>query len=342
MAETETEDRTQAPSARRLQEARDRGQVAYSPELSSAAGLLAAAAVLWTRGEPLASALASTLRAPLTGPIPITADVGSVVAHLRGLALEIAWPIGQIVAAFALAAAVAHLAQTRLLWTPGRLAPDVARLWAVGQGGGLGDRLARGAWSLARACLVVAVAAWFVRNEWLTTCQLADAETPVLARVAGQSLGRLLFTLSAATLALGVVDLLIQQNRFQAMLSQTPDEQREDLRSTEGDPTLRSRRRRAAEGRRIDPAELLSGASLVLTGASGLSVVLGGGPPPIRFTVRSVAHGLSGDQLRRAAIRSGLLVVSAPDLALTLSRRRSPTPEQLTTLTSLWPVPPSS
>ena len=340
MAETETEDRTQAPSTRRRQEARERGQAASSPELSASAGLLAASAVLWFRGDALASALLSIVRAPLTDPsFPVSADTASVVAHLRGLALTLSWPLGLVLGAFALAATAAHLTQTQFLWSPVRLAPDPSRLWAVGQGGAgaFADRALRGLWSLAKAAVVVAVAAWFVRADWLAFHRLALLDTPDLARAAGQSLGRLLLILSAATLALGVVDYWFQYRRFESMLSLTPDEQREDLRSTEGDPALRSRRRRLAQDWRGDPAEQLAGATLVLTGRSGLSVVLSGGPPPRLFSVRSVVHGPSGDRLRRAAGPSGIAVVSAPGLALLLSRRRTPSPEQLAELAALWP-----
>ena len=86
MAETETEDRTQAPSNHRRQEARERGQAASSPELSGAAGLLAASAVLSVWGEPLASSLLAVVREPLTGVIPVSADAAEVVARLRSLA----------------------------------------------------------------------------------------------------------------------------------------------------------------------------------------------------------------------------------------------------------------
>ena len=336
MAETETEDRTQAPSNRRRQEARERGQAAYSSELSGAAGLLAASIVLAIRGESLAASLLSIVRAPLTGAIPVSADAAAIVAHLRSVAVGLAWPLGVVLVPFALASFAAHQAQTRGLWAPVLLAPDPSRLWAVGQGGGFGTRAARGLWSLAKAVIVVSVAAWVVRADWLALHRLGGLETPDLARAAGQSLSRLLLILSAATVALGLVDFAIQHRRFEAMLSLTPDEQREDLRSTEGDPSLRSRRRRLAQFWRGDPAELLTGSTLLLTGPTGLTIVLSGGPPPRPISVKSVVNGPSGDRLRRAAGPAGVSVVSAPGLALVLSRRRPLSPGQVAELAAVW------
>jgi len=341
MAETETEDRTRAPSNRRRQEARERGQAAYSAELSGAAGLFAASVVLWGLGEALAGSLLAAVRAPLTGATPVSADAAEVVAHLRSLALGLAWPLGLVLGAFAAAAVAAHQAQTRGLWAPVLLAPDPARLWAAGQGGGFASRAARGLWALAKAAVVVAVAAWVVRADWPALHRLGGLDTPDLARAAGRAVTRLLLTLSAATVVLGVLDFAIQHRRFEAMLSQTPDEQREDLRSTEGDPSLRTRRRRLAQLWRGDPAELLSGASLLLSGPTGLTVVLSGGPPPSRpVSVRAAAHGPSGDRLRRAGAGAGVPVVAAPALALLLSRRRPLSADHLAALAAVWPAPP--
>ena len=52
-----SEDRTQPPSKRRRQLARQHGQVAHSPELTAAAGWLAAVALLGIVGDDLALGL---------------------------------------------------------------------------------------------------------------------------------------------------------------------------------------------------------------------------------------------------------------------------------------------
>ncbi len=52
-----SEDRTQPPSKRRRQLARQQGQVAHSPELTAAAGWLAAVVLLGVLGDDLALGL---------------------------------------------------------------------------------------------------------------------------------------------------------------------------------------------------------------------------------------------------------------------------------------------
>ena len=101
-------------------------------------------------------------------------------------------------------------------------------------------------------------------------------------------------------LILGMADYGLRYMRFEAMLRTTAQEQREDHRVMEGDLSLRSKRRRLARAWRGDAPELLAGASLVVRGDHGLTVVLAGGPPPRRVTVRNVAQGKAGLPLEQA------------------------------------------
>ena len=76
----EAEDRTQAPSKLRHQQAREQGQVAHSPELTSAAALLGAVLMMGVVGEPLMGGLLAIVRGDGLSP---SMDLDEVVAHLR-------------------------------------------------------------------------------------------------------------------------------------------------------------------------------------------------------------------------------------------------------------------
>jgi flagellar biosynthetic protein FlhB len=338
-----SEDRTQAPTKRRRQLARERGQAAQSPELTGAAALLGAALALSAWGDGLAATLLALLGEPLSGDtIAVAADAAEVVARLRHLALAVSWPLLSVLGGAFLAALAAHQAQVRGLWAPALLAPDPSRLWAPGQGPGVSSRAGRGLWALAKAVVVAAVAAWALRADWSRLQQLGRLDAPDLARASAAALRHLTLTLAAATLALGLADFAMQHFRFEAMLRLTPEEHREDLRATEGDPALRARRRRASQAIRGGSGEGLVGASVVLTGPAGLTVVLAGGPPPRAVAVRAIVTGPPGDRLRQLAAQKRLPLVDAPDLARRLARRRPPslppTGDLLDELTVIWPA----
>jgi flagellar biosynthetic protein FlhB len=339
-----SEDRTQSPSKLRRQQARERGQVAHSPELTGAAGLLAVVLILGAAGDDLAEALLAALVEPLTAAPVLSADPDRVVAWLRRGALDLAGPLGLIVGGFVVAAVAAHQAQVGGLWIPGRLAPDPSRLWASGTGASFAHRAARGGWSLVKAVVVLAVAAWAIRSGWSGFHRLGGMEVHDLARTSAQALQHLLRTLAAATLVLGLIDYALQSRRFEALLQMTPEEAREDQRSMEGDPALRALRRRIVKTWRGEPGERLAGASLLLTGPGGLALVLAGGPPPRRVTVRSAVRGLEGLRLQQAADAARFPQVVAPALARRIAQRRAPglpLPDDiLAELATLWPSAP--
>jgi flagellar biosynthetic protein FlhB len=252
-------------------------------------------------------------------------------------------PLGSIALGTAAAALAAHQVQVGGLWAPGLLAPDPTRLWAFGRGEGLVARGRRGAWALVKTALIVAVAVALIRDDAPLRQRLGGLEPRALAAASGAALRRFTLSLAAASLALGLLDVFLQHRRFELMLRMTPDEQREDQRSMEGDPALRAQRRRVARTMRADPGEVLTGAALVLTGAAGLTLIVGGGPPPRRVSIRSIAQGPQGLRLRHAAVRARIPEVDAPALARRLAGRNAHAlplpPEDVDALAALWPEP---
>jgi len=338
-----SEDRNQAPSKLRRQQAREHGQVAQSPELTGAAGLLGAVIVLGFWGADLSNALTTLIREPLTSALILHAEPGELVGRLRLLTLAVLKPLAPITGGFLLFAFATHQAQVRGLWAPSLLAPEPSRLWTLGQGQGVLMRGGRGVWSLLKAVVILLVAGWAMRLRWTEFQQFSQMDVPKLTRAVGHSLWLLSAWLAVAMVVLGLIDFALQYRRFESLLQTTPQEQREDQKSTEGDPALRSRRRGIARSRRVDSAEVFAGATLALTGSNGLTLILAGGPPPRVISVRSIAQGASGLRLRNSAESARILQVNANDLARRLAGRRAPAlpipAELLAELASVWPVP---
>ena len=346
VAVSESEDRTQAPSKLRRQQARDRGQAAHSPELTTAVALLAVAAVLSWCGPRRMTALYGLVRQPLLDApvLSLSADGGEIVGQLRGHASAIVLPLIMILSISWIAALLAHQGQVLGLWAPGRLAPDIGRLWTFGQGRGFAVNAGRGFWSVLKAIVVAVVAAFTIRSQWSALQSLSRVDNPELAVAAGFALRNLTLALAVAMLGLGLLDYALATQRFEATLRLSPEEHREDLRAAEGDPSLRTRRRRLAKSWRIDSPEALADASLVLKGPLGLTVVLVGGPAPRPVSIRTIVAGAQGDKVRRATSKASIPNFNAPALARKLSRCRpagSPlAPEILAELRPFWPVKP--
>jgi flagellar biosynthetic protein FlhB len=327
-----SEDRTQPPSNRRRQQAREQGQAAHSPELTAAAGWLVAILLLGASGGGLFHCLVGLTREAL-GPSPMVwTDAPVLVDRLRAQVFRLALPLGTILAGFAAGALAAHQLQVRGLWAVPLIAPDPARLGAPGRGGGLAAGFERVAWSLAKAVILAATSFWAIRAEWIELQRLGTLDGPSLAEAMGRTLLWPATVLAAVLLVVGLADYGLRFLRFEALLRTTPEEQREDQRVMEGDTSLRARRRRLARAWRGDAPELLAGASLLICGARGLTLIMAGGPPPRRVVLRTAAQGNTGLQLRRSNQFVRVPQRDAPDLARRLAKLasyRSPAPQDV-------------
>lgn len=336
-----SEDRTQPPSNRRRQLAREQGQAAHSPELTAAAGWLAATVALAFCGGGLASRLAELIRGTVSGcdPALMPADPAGLANHVRAVAWAFAWPLGAILGAFAAGATAAHQLQVRGLWAGRLIQPDPGRLWMSGRGAGLA---ARSGWSVLKAVVILATLAWVIRSGWTGVLRLGSLEGAGLAQAAGRAVLGLAGVLAGALVVLGLADYGLCYWRFESMLRTTPEEQREDRRVMEGDVTARAQRRRLARAWRGDAPELLAGASLALHGPGGLTVILAGGPPPRPVTIRATAAGTAGLRLRRSAEAARVACTAEAALARRLAQQpaaSSPIPaELLAELADAWPA----
>lgn len=341
-----SEDRTQPASKHRRQMARERGQAAHSPELTAAVGWLVAVVALGVWGEDLTASLIALVRSPLEGGATITTNPADAVWRIRTAALTASAPLAMILGGFLFGALAAHQAQVRGLWAPSLLAPDVSRLWRPGRGGGLSAQFERSAWAIVKALILVFAAVWGIRSQWGALMNLGGLEPGPAASAALEAILAPARLLAVLLLVVGLVDFALRFARFEAMLRTTPQEQREDRKMIEGDPAARASRRRLAQSW-LDPTpDLLAGASLVLLGDACLAVVLGGGPPPRKVSIRLVARGASGVSIRKAAPRAKVPRLEARLLAQTLAAlpRESSAkaavrdPLILSQLRSVWPV----
>jgi flagellar biosynthetic protein FlhB len=307
------EDRTQTPTKRRRDLARQQGLVARSPELTSSAVLLAAVVLLALWGESMLGRFVELAREPLVGEPLQLASNDEIIGHARRVLLTMFVPISILLGGVFVGSLLVHQAQVRGLWAPGLLAPNPARLWSPAAS--WGSRATRGAWSLATSAALVGITAWALQSNAGAFQRLSGLDAHNIVASAGSLLRNLATTLAAAVCVLGLIDYLIQWSRLEAQLRLTPDEYREEQKAVDGDPALRARRIRIARAWNRSSATWLEGASLVLTGPGNLVVVLAGGPPPRRITVRGSARGAAGSALLLAAEKARLRKVESAALA---------------------------
>jgi flagellar biosynthetic protein FlhB len=342
MAEPEAgQERTERASPRRLREARRRGQVPRSRELSIALSLTAAAVMFLFYGDTLVGGLAEILHAGLALDAARLAALEArpmdLLFTLGGQALVIFAPFVLALAAAALLGPLAVggwvFSAEAYAWKWERVSPlqGLKRIFSW-----------RGLVELAKALvkfLLVAAAAWFAWRHFaageLAALALAGSTQAALARGA-EMLAWVFLVLAAATLLIAAADVPYQLWSHHRQLRMTRQELRDELKETEGRPEVRARLRRAQQeiARRRMMAEIPR-ATVVITNPTHVAVALRYRPSQDRAPV-VVAKGIDSlaARIRETAARHAVPIVSAPPLARALyrsTRLGQPIPEGLYT-----------
>lgn len=238
-------ERTEQPTERRIQKAREEGQFAVSRELVGA--LQFGAFVALAAGFSAAWLLAARrlVRALLAEAFQMEVTPAAVVRLVR---VELAPAMAPLVAAGALLAAVglgAQLVSTRFGWSFKKLAPDFGRLNPAARLRHLPRQNLQQALQALVLLPLFLAAVWAVARENLPVflrLPLLDVESG-LARL-GQALESLLWRAAALFLALGLIDLARAKRRYRLDLRMSRQEIRDELKEVEGNPQVKARIRR--------------------------------------------------------------------------------------------------
>ncbi|GJQ28162.1 MAG: flagellar biosynthetic protein FlhB [Phycisphaerae bacterium] len=314
-------ERTELPTPRRLEEAREKGQVPKSQDLASAVDLLGALIVLVLLGAFVAGSMVAMMRAVLdpASPLPTLdtlADLTREVAVRGGVAAA------PILAAVVFLGVLSHFIQVGPLLTGDPLRPKWNRLSPIA-----GVKRILGPRGLVRTGLnsvkmiVVFVVSGLVLAGVVGELAALPRLTPLasLAVVGGHAL-RLALALLALLLGVGVLDYVFQRWQHTRDLRMTKEQVKDERRSMEGDPKVKAARQRMARQialQRISQA--VPQADVVVTNPTHFSVA-------IRYDAatmdapRVVAKGADylAMRIRQVAAANRVPMVERPPLARAL------------------------
>jgi flagellar biosynthetic protein FlhB len=325
MAESETGgERTEEPSQRRLQEARERGQIPRSRELTIFAAMIGGSAALVAVGGSLATRMSQLMRNGLSFDTRSLSASDSMFASLSAActgALTVLLPVfGALVGLVLLASVVLG----GWNFSPRALAPDFSRLNPLE---GITRLLGlRGLSELGKAllkCLVVGgVCVGIV--SWLFGDVLALARmTPRAAIARGAGLLSWAFVWLCASLALvAIVDVPLQIFQFKKALRMTRQELRDESKELDGRPETKQRIRQMQQAiARRRMMHKVPAADVVIVNPTHFAVALKYDPQKMRAPVL-VAKGvdLVAQNIRRIAEEHRVPVFESPKLARALYR----------------------
>lgn len=234
--------KTEAPSPRRLSEARARGDVAKSPDVASLASLLGGSLVLLLAGRPVAEEMIRRLLPFLERPDAMDMSGGGLLG-VGSAAAQAALPGLWVLLAAVGAAVAANVLQQGFIWAPEKLVPDPSRLSpAKGFNRLYGiDGLAQFARSFLKL-LAIGVTAFAILRPKAQTLENLSALDIAAVLPFALDLVRSLFLAVLVVLAIiALADYLWQRYRFIERLKMTREEVKEDSRQADGDPHVKAK-----------------------------------------------------------------------------------------------------
>lgn len=234
------EQRTEAPSERRLQQAFEQGDIALSHELVTTGAFVLGVIALFGSAT-LFQARLTRLVTEVTTLVP-TAPFGSLPA----MVLPVAVPVAIVLVAIAAGATALTFAQTRgHLWED-RVTPDFTRVFSLGRLKQLGSKdflvdLLIGVLKV----VAVGYATWGVlRGELLTLHKLSLAAPGDALDGLFASVWKLSLRAIGLLVAFSVANLALTRWRYTKKHRMTKEELKREMREDEGDPMMRGARKR--------------------------------------------------------------------------------------------------
>ncbi len=308
-----------AATDRRRRQAREKGQVVRSQDLTSAALLLAALGVLWWFGDAASEQIASTMKEALSNPRIESPGTDGATHELLRIGGRLALAAAPILIAMMTAAILVNVTQTGLIFTPSKLVPNfshVSPLSGIKRIVSL-PGLMRLAFGLFKVAVIIAVTYASLTNGEELLLSLASMSVSQLAKAMFTSLIKTCLWIGVALFILALFEYAFQRWKHENDLMMTDQEIRDELKETEGDPQVAARRRQVQ--RQLAMNRLASDvpkADVVVSNPTELAIAIRYDPltmpAPI---VLAKGAGLIAQRIRRVALEHGIPVVERKPLA---------------------------
>ena len=315
--------KTEAPTGKRLSQAREEGDIIMSSEIKTAASLAAILVVVWWILPPMMSKATSYLAVLMSEPhlIRVTTET-ELMEVLRSLAARMALLLVLPLSVMVAAGVTAALGQTGWLISTKKITPNFSKLNPLN---GLKRIFStHGAVDLGKNILkviVVAVLFYFVvRKKVAFLPLLPSMELPAILDFLHSVLVRLLMTILTVQILIGAGDYMYQRYSYMKKLRMSKQEVKDENRQSEGDPMVKARIR----GLRLQRARQRMMASVpkadvVVTNPTHFACALKYDPETMNAPML-IAKGqdLVALRIRELAKQHDIMIVENPPLARAL------------------------
>ncbi|MBK7952838.1 MAG: flagellar type III secretion system protein FlhB [Candidatus Accumulibacter sp.] len=323
MAEESDLERTEPASARRLEQAREEGQVPRSREVGAFLVLIVAAAAFWLLGPWMVQRLAEIFRRGLRVDADLAREPLLMLVRLADSSIDALLTLAPLFAALVAAALLSPFFLGSWNFSPQALQPDLSRvnplkgLARLVSWSGLAELLK----AVAKASLLGGVAAWILWSERGDLFAMFAQSIPVGLSSTGHLLSFSFLAIVAAMLLIVAVDVPFQIWQYHDKLKMSRQELKQEGKELEGNPEIKGRiRQLQREAARKRMMAAVPAADVIVTNPGHYAVALAYKSGMQAPKVLAKGLGEIALKIRQLGAESDIPIVEAAPLARALYR----------------------
>jgi len=269
--------KTEEPTSKRLNKARNEGDVPQSQEVKSFAMLLAGLIVFGTMAPWVASDLAAYLSAFLDRPHTFQFEEEGIRHVMVEVSLKVSFLLALPMAIFMLAAIISGIALNGFLWTPKKLRPKLSQLSPIAGAKRFfsSQTMVETVKSIAKILIVAALVAFLIIPLFRHPDQIIDQDILITLNEIHWLIILILFLVVIFMAIIAVADWTYQKWHHKEKLKMTKQEVKDEHKEAEGDPKIKSRiRALRIERHRQRMMAAVPSASVVITNPTHYAVAL--------------------------------------------------------------------
>jgi flagellar biosynthesis protein FlhB len=275
--ESDTEDKTEDPTQKRLDEAAERGDVVKSQEINTWFVIAGGTLIVSTFSEQIGGGLMVPLQNLIANSWMIQADGPGLLRLAQSLEIAVITAIGVPILMLALAAIAGNMIQHRLVWSGEQLKPKLSK---ISPGSGFkrlfgkqaAVNFAKGLFKLAALGTVMTMILW---PERLRLESFVRADPAALLGLTTGMTVHLMGAVVAMLALVAIADYLFQYRQWHERLKMSLQEMKEEFKQSEGDPHVKGKIRQLRQQRmKKRMMAAVPKASVVITNPTHYSVAL--------------------------------------------------------------------
>jgi flagellar biosynthetic protein FlhB len=321
MAEDSDLEKTEEPSSRRIEQAREKGQVPHSRELGTFLVLIAAGAAFWMMGGWFMQRSMAIVKKGFTVDSAVMREPGLMLPRLAEISGDALFAFSPLLGLLLLAAVLPPFFLNAWVFSPQAMAPDFNRLNPLSGFGRMfsWNSLMELGKAVLKAGLLGGVAVALIWKERDEIFGLLSEPLDAAMAHAG-SLISFSFLIMVATLVLVVAtDVPFQLWQYFDKLKMTKEEVKQEMKEMMGDPQVKGRIRslqmQAARKRMMSAVPT---ANVVVTNPTHFAVALAYQTGMAAPKVVAKGAGVIAQRIRELAHENSVPIMEAPPLARAL------------------------